>query len=34
MDYKEECKKMLDEIADGWILKQVYRFIKNITKDS
>lgn len=31
VDYREESKKMLDEITDDWILKQVYRCIKNIT---
>lgn len=33
IDYREESKKMLDEITDDWILKQVYRCIKNITKE-
>ena len=33
MDYKEEIVKLLDKISDGWILKQIYRFIVNITKE-
>lgn len=32
VDYREESKKMLDEITDDWILEQIYRCIKNITK--
>lgn len=33
IDYREESKKLLDEITDDWILEQVYRCIKNITKE-
>lgn len=33
IDYREESKKLLDEITDDWILRQVYRCIKNITKE-
>lgn len=32
MDYKEEIKKLLDQIQDEWILEQILRCIKNITK--
>lgn len=30
IDYKMEVQKLLDNITDSWILKQIYRFIKNI----
>ena len=33
IDYREESKKILDEITDDWILKQVYRCIKNLTRE-
>lgn len=31
-DYKQEIQKMIDHTEDKWILMQIYRFIKNITK--
>lgn len=33
IDYREESKKMVDNITDVWILEQVYRCIKNMTKE-
>ena len=30
--YKDEIRKMVDEINDIWILNQIFRYIKNITK--
>lgn len=33
MDYKKEILKMLEKIDNEWILKQIYRFVKNITKE-
>lgn len=33
MDYKQEIEKLLKGIDNEWILKQIYRFIKNITKE-
>ena len=29
-DYKEEIKKLVDQIDDEWILEQILRCIKNI----
>lgn len=33
VDYKREIIKVIQEISDYWILKQIYRCIKNITKE-
>jgi len=33
MDYKQEIEKQLKDIDNEWILKQIYRFVKNITKE-
>lgn len=33
IDYREESKKMLDEITDDWILKQIFIFVQNMTKE-
>lgn len=33
MDYRAEILKMFEKIENEWILKQIYRFIKNITKE-
>ena len=32
MDYEKEIYKLLENISDVWILRQIYIFIKNITK--
>lgn len=32
MSDKQEIIELLEMIDDWWILKQIYRFIKNITK--
>ena len=32
MDYEKEIYKLLENINDAWILRQIYIFIKNITK--
>jgi hypothetical protein len=32
-DYKEMSKEILETIKDEWILKQVYLFMINITKE-
>lgn len=32
-DYKQEIEKQLKYIDNEWILKQIYRFVKNITKE-
>lgn len=32
MDYEKEIYKLLENISDAWILRQIYIFIKNITK--
>ena len=32
MDYEKEIYKLLENISDVWILRQIYLFIKNITK--
>ena len=33
MDYKQEIEKQLKDIDNEWILKQIYRFVKSITKE-
>lgn len=33
VDYKKESKKMLDEITDEWILKQICIYIENMKKE-
>lgn len=33
IDYKEESRKMLDAVNDEWLLKLIYRTIKNVTKE-
>jgi hypothetical protein len=33
MDYKKLIVELLDKIDDGWILKQIYMFIVNMTKE-
>lgn len=33
MDYKKEILKMLENIDNEWILKQIYRCIVNIAKE-
>ena len=33
IDYREECKTMLDSIEDSWIMNQVHRYITNMTKE-
>lgn len=33
VDYKEESKKLLDEITDDWILKQICIYIENMKKE-
>lgn len=33
VDYKEESKKMIDEISDDWVLKQIYIYIGNMKKE-
>lgn len=30
-DYREKIIEMLESINEGWILVQIYRFIKNMT---
>ena len=32
MDYEKEIYKMVENINDVWILRQIYIFIVNITK--
>lgn len=32
-DYKQEIAKQLKDIDNEWILKQIYRYIRNITKE-
>lgn len=32
-DYKQEIAKQLKDIDNEWILKQIYRCIRNITKE-
>lgn len=34
MNYKEEIYKLISNIHNEWILKQIYRFIVNITKEN
>ena len=33
MDYRKEISEMIEKINDNWILRQIYRFVKNITKE-
>lgn len=30
-DYKKEIIEMLENINEGWLLVQIFRFIKNMT---
>lgn len=32
-ELKEEIGKMVESIQNGWNLKQISRFIKNVTKE-
>lgn len=31
MEYKEKIMEMINNINDEWILKEIYRYIKNMT---
>ncbi len=33
MEYREKIIEMMGKIEDIWILRQIYRFIINITKE-
>ena len=34
IDYREESKKMIDAVINNeWLLKLIYRTIKNVTKE-
>lgn len=32
-DYKSKIIELIEKIQDKWILKQIYRYIINITKE-